>query len=318
MNKIKLILMTISLLICGSNLASVNTLAQTKKNFSKGERYAGMSEQDKKQFISKEAEKILDKFGQTERDPIPAEGITLIKRFIDGYKKRIQKPRTNDCSQTNWLRSDLTSVLQRGREKAPMVAKAYREQDIDPTIGLYVAMVESEFCPCLQSPTGPLGMFQLTNSWGKLYGLDTKRGATPTDPDERCSPEKASGASALFFKFMIGYLQEKISDQYKNDGIGIPLAISAYNAGEGGLKKNVETVSNLNSSNNMVTIWDLVANKEKLSQQFQLENHKYFPKFMAAVIVGENPDVFGISEIKPLSEYFGKAISNPGKDQSQR
>lgn len=56
------------------------------------------------------------------------------------------------------------------------------------------------------------------------------------------------------------------------------------------------------SPNIACAICGLTANPARFDQQFQTESVKYVPKFLAAAIVGENPQFFGLT-IKPLSSY---------------
>ncbi len=220
-----------------------------------------------------------------------------IKRFTEGYAKRI-KPVENSADTCSYG-DDLTTILRRGKKYSYGISQSFKDKLLNPEIGIYIALVESEFCPCLQSPTGPLGMFQLTASWGKLYGLQTISGASPDNPDERCEPLKASNAAANYLDDLLR--NQRINGNYGRDANGILLAIASYNSGEGALRKNIKTVGET-QGDMPVTYWTLMKNGDKMSKQFQMENIKYVPKFLAAVIVGENPEVFGVSGVSALSK----------------
>ena len=138
-------------------------------------------------------------------------------------------------------------------------------------------------------------MFSFTRATGKTYGLDTRRDATPRNPDERCVPKLASQAAAA-------YIKKLINKNFGNDATGILLSIAAFNAGEGGLEGNIGKIQESEKQKQVITFWTLMKKKEKLSKQFQSENVNYVPMFFAASIIGENPSVFGIKEIKRLSE----------------
>ena len=106
---------------------------------------------------------------------------------------------------------------------------------MDPRIGLYLAMIESEHCVCLQSGTGPLGMFQFTYATAKLHFSPSDgviKGASPSHPDIRCEPEPAARAAASYMKALAG--------RYGTGPSSVPLAIGSYNSGEGGLSQNLE------------------------------------------------------------------------------
>lgn len=270
----------------GSTSGGQQTIAQ-------GKTYQQMSDAEKTQYVRVKAEVVSRVIGNSSGEAIPAEAAAKIRQFLDGYVKRIRASKNDDCSMRGWVSSDMTSVLMRGRSNAPFIIKAFNEKGIDPQVGLYLAMIESEHCECLQSPTGPLGMFQFTQATGRRYGLDVRSGASPTNPDERCKKEPAAKAAASYMKALTGRIG--------TGPLSIPLAIASYNSGEGGLGKNLRTALEANESQER-SFWTLVANSEKLAEQFQRENIKYVPKFFAAAIIGENPKDFGV-DLLPLSLY---------------
>ncbi len=258
-----------------------------------GKTYQQMSEAEKNQYVKSKAEVVSRVIGNSGSESIPPEAVAKIRSFLDSYVSRIRSAKNNDCSGGGWLRSDMTSVLGRAKANAPFIIHAFNDKGIDPQVGLYLAMIESEHCECLQSYTGPLGMFQFTQATGKRYGLDTRSGASPSNPDERCEKEPAAKAAAGYMKALTGRIG--------TGPLSIPLAIASYNSGEGGLGKNLRTALEANESQDR-SFWTLVANSDKLAEQFQRENIKYVPKFFAAAIIGENPRDFGI-DMLPLSLY---------------
>ncbi|MCV4933215.1 hypothetical protein OFC23_32600, partial [Escherichia coli] len=76
--------------------------------------------------------------------------------FTDAYAKRIFVKPLSGCR----FGDNLQATYERASKNAPFIIKAFNEKGTDPRIGIYLAMIESEHCVCLQSPTGPLGMFQ--------------------------------------------------------------------------------------------------------------------------------------------------------------
>ena len=158
-------------------------------------------------------------------------------------------------------------------------------------------MIESEHCPCLQSPTGALGMFQFIRGTGKEYNLQVKNDASPSNPDQRCEPEPAARAAAQYLKYLTG--------RFGTGPMSFPLAIASYNSGQGGLSQNLEKALKAAAGQDR-SFWTLVANQVVfeggIGEQFRRENVKYVPKFFAAAIVGENPQDFGIN-MQPLSTY---------------
>ena len=255
-----------------------------------GKKYLDLSDSEKRAYLGDRARKMAQVIGNLSSDEVPAAALDKIKGFADGYAKRANVGRrTGTCG----FADNLQATYERASKNAPFIVKAFNEKGTDPRIGLYLAMIESEHCICLQSPTGPLGMFQFTQATGKAHGLDTRPGASPSNPDERCQPEASARAAASYMKSLLG--------RYGTGPASVPLAIGSYNSGEGGLSSNL--VKALESDGGLPRdFWTLIANGDKLSKQFQSENFKYVPKFFAAAIIGEYPQDFGL-KLQPLSTY---------------
>jgi hypothetical protein len=275
--------------------------------------YSQMGEDEKLRFVAAKSGEVLSLFGRTKGDEINPEGLKAIRNHLDGYGRRIARPKFDGCSSKDWMKSDLTSVLKRGGLVSAAIREEFSARNLPPEVGIYVAMIESEFCPCLQSPIGNLGMFQFTTAGATNYGLKTQKGATTASPDERCQPRPAARAASKYFKEMI----DKI---FGSDAVGFPLAIGAFNRGEGATKRHIADVTAFSNAPR-ISFWVLIETQEKLIeklekeaaeksaeesklplylQQFQSENVKYVPKFFAAAIIGENPKTFGV-DLPPLS-----------------
>ncbi|MEP6947123.1 MAG: FHA domain-containing protein [Acidobacteriota bacterium] len=254
-----------------------------------GKKYAEMNDAERRQYLEVKAMRIAQVIGNNNSGQIPANAVSAIKSFADAYASRAKVKPLSGCR----FGDNLQSTYERASRNAPFIVRAFNEKGIDPRIGLYLAMIESEHCVCLQSPTGPLGMFQFTRATAELHGLKVFAGASTTNPDERCQPEAAARAAASYMKALTG--------RYGTGPASVPLAIGSYNSGEGGLSTNLETALSTNSGLPR-DFWTLIANGDKLSKQFQAENFKYVPKFFAAAIIGENPQDFGLS-LQPISTY---------------
>lgn len=261
-------------------------------NFPSGKKYLEMSESEKRDYIKARARKVASLIGNSSPGEIPPLAIDRIKAFLDGFARRANVGRLPGCK----FGDNLQATYERASKNAPFIIRAFNQQGVDPQIGMYLAMIESEHCVCLQSPTGPLGMFQFTYATAKAhFGPDANivRSASPTNGDDRCKPEAAAKASASYMKFLLG--------RFGTGSTSFPLAIGSYNSGEGGLSKNLETA--LQSNEGLPRdFWSMIEQGELLSKQFQSENFKYVPKFFAAAIVGENPADFGMN-LQPLSTY---------------
>jgi len=264
-----------------------------KTNLPAGKKYTEMSDAEKRQYLEAKAMRVAQIIGNNSSEQIPPAAVDRIKSFVDSYASRIKvKVRTGSCGFSD----NLQATFERASKNAPFINRAFNEKGIDSRIGLYLAMIESEHCVCLQSPTGPLGMFQFTYATAKLHfdpSSGVVKGASISNPDDRCKPEPAARAAASYMKALTG--------RYGTGPSSVPLAIGSYNSGEGGLSTNLEKA--LSSGQGLERdFWTLISKSEILSKQFQAENFKYVPKFFAAAIIGENPQDFGLN-LQAISTY---------------
>lgn len=261
-------------------------------NASSGKKYFEMSDGEKRQYIEAKAMRVAQVIGNNSSEKIPSAAVDKIKSFVDAYASRAKVKPLSGCR----FGDNLQATFERASKNAPFINRAFNAKGIDPRIGLYLAMIESEHCVCLQSPTGPLGMFQFTFATAKLHyepSSGVVKGASPSNPDDRCLPEPSARAAASYMKALTG--------RYGTGPSSVPLAIGSYNSGEGGLSTNLEKA--LQSGAGLERdFWTLIAKGEILSKQFQAENFKYVPKFFAAAIIGENPQDFGLN-LQPISTY---------------
>jgi hypothetical protein len=195
-----------------------------------GKKYLEMTDAERRQYLEARAMRVAQIIGNRASDKIPSAAIDKIKSFADGYAQRIKVKAKGGCG----FGDNLQTTFERASRNAPFIVRAFNEKGIDPRIGLYLAMIESEHCVCLQSPTGPLGMFQFTFSTAKMHFEPSDgviKGASPSNPDVRCLPEPAARAAASYMKALTG--------RYGTGPASVPLAIGSYNSGEGGLSTNL-------------------------------------------------------------------------------
>lgn len=249
-------------------------------NLPVGKTYLQMSEAEKSRYVEAKSQKVAQMIGNKSGGSIPPEAVSKIRGFVDSYVTRVKTQRKTSCG----FGDNLQATYERASKNAPFIIRDFYSQGVDPQIGLYLAMIESEHCPCLESPARALGLFQFLASTAPDFGLD---------PKDRCNMELSSRAAAKYMK--------QLSGRFGTGPLSMPLAIGSYNSGQGALSKNLETALKGNG-NQERSFWTLVANADSLSKQFQVENIKYVPKFYAAAIIGENPQDFGIN-LQPLSTY---------------
>ena len=271
-------------------------VAPQPRDILKGRTYPELSDAEKRQYLSDRAMTIARIIGNNSSGEIPTLALDKIKSFTEGYVSRLTAKRMDGCPSKNPWGDNLQATYQRARMNAPFINRAFQEKGVDPRVGLYLAMIESEHCVCLQSPSGPLGMFQFAHAAAMEHfspNTGVVKGATDKNGDVRCEPEPAARAAASMMKMLTA--------RFGTDPSSVPLAIGSYNSGQNGLSRNLEKALASNSGLER-DFWTLIANGEKLSKQFQAENFKYVPKFFAAAIIGENPQDFGL-KLQPLSTY---------------
>jgi membrane-bound lytic murein transglycosylase D len=164
------------------------------------------------------------------------------------------------------------------------VNAVFRARNVSPLVGLYLAWIESEYMNLeARSSTGAVGMFQFLPSTGERYGL--------TAQDLLDVPKSADAAAR--------YIADSVQ-VFKGDPMKEALAVLAYNRGAQKTTRELKLL--LNEQNKQCSICALTADRSKRDETFGSEGVFYVPRFFAAAIIGENPQVFGL-QMQPLSSH---------------
>jgi membrane-bound lytic murein transglycosylase D len=172
-------------------------------------------------------------------------------------------------------------LLRLGRYR-PLVENIFSEFNL-PSDLVHLSLVESGFNPYAFSRAKATGPWQFMKGTGKLYGLRIDHYV-----DERRDPIKSTVAAARYLR-----------DLYDLFGTW-PLAMAAYNAGEGKVmralqKAQAETFSDIS--------------KTKLIRS---ETKHYVPRIMAATVIARNPDLYGFSQDPvPLHQFEEVIVNRP-------
>jgi membrane-bound lytic murein transglycosylase D len=132
---------------------------------------------------------------------------------------------------------------------------------------VWVAEVESAFDPRARSPAGAVGLFQLMPDTARQYGLALR------PRDERFQAEKSATAAAQHLR----HLHERFRDW--------PLALAAYNAGEGRVQRLLQR--------HQARSFDAIA------VHLPAETQLYVPKIEATLARREGVSLSGLGVSRP-------------------
>ncbi len=162
-------------------------------------------------------------------------------------------------------------------------AKAGLPEDL-----VWLAMVESQFTPKINSHAGAGGMWQFMRSTGRRYGL-----SNDWYLDERYDWKQSTQAAVQY-----------LSDLYTMFDGNWPLAITAYNMGEAGLEGAIA------STGGERDLWRLIETPPA-SRRIRLESKRFYAKFLASAIVANNPEQYGF-ERRPQDEERTEYVTVDG------
>ncbi len=159
-----------------------------------------------------------------------------------------------------WLgRMQARPVPERAPKLLPVLREAFEAEGVPAELA-WLAEAESTFNPNAKSPAGAKGLFQLMPETAKGLGLSTFL------PDERTHVEKSARAAAKLLR--------RLHDQFGS----WPLALAAYNAGEGRVRRLLEKMK--------------ADSFAEIASALPSETRMYVPKVCATVAVrsGVTPD----------------------------
>ncbi len=262
----------IFMLLASVVLLTISALPASAQTVQPGKRYEDMSRAERLVFVGERARHIAREISGTEY------------QFTTDFEKDIQKAVTHYADRIGkGGKSDLRLVLERGHAQAPTVNAVFRARSVSPLIGLYLAWIESEYTNEARSPMGAVGMFQFLPSTGERYGLTAQ---------DLLDVAKSADAAAR-------YIADSVQ-VFKGDPMKEALAILAYNRGAQKTTRELKLL--LNEQNKQCSICALTADRSKRDETFGSEGVFYVPRFFAAAIIGENPQVFGL-QMQPLSSH---------------
>lgn len=169
------------------------------------------------------------------------------------------------------LKPVIEASLNRGAKYEKLFKRIFREEKVPEDL-FYLPIVESGYRTRALSHAKAKGIWQFMTGTARLEGLTVNWWV-----DERCDPEKATRAAARHLKRLHDYY----GDWY--------LALAAYNAGQGKVDRSIRKARTRN-------FWKIARHR----WIFRRETRNYVPGFLAAMVIGKNPEKYGIKIAEPV------------------
>jgi membrane-bound lytic murein transglycosylase D len=171
---------------------------------------------------------------------------------------------------TGKMRQRFSIWLSRSGRYIKLMKGILSEKDIPEEI-VFLPLIESGFNPHAYSPKRAAGYWQFIPSTARKYNLRINWWI-----DERRDPVKSTAAAGDYLK-----------DLYEMFG-SWNLAIAAYNAGEGKIRRALRKTKTDD-------YWDLQRTKH-----IKRETKNYVPRFIAASLIAHSPEEFGFDDLEYL------------------
>jgi len=168
---------------------------------------------------------------------------------------------------TNRNRKNFARWLARSSRYLPMIKEEFARVGL-PLDLAYLPMIESGFNTTAISRASAVGTWQFMRATGMSYGLTVNKYV-----DERRDPVKSTKAAAAY-----------LSKLYK-DFDSWHLAVAAYNAGEGRIKRAMK-------QSEKDDFWEIAK-----SQYIHSETKLYVPQLIAAIMIAKDPGKYGFHDI---------------------
>jgi pSer/pThr/pTyr-binding forkhead associated (FHA) protein len=210
--------------------------------------------------LERTIDEVLMRFGETDYH-IPREMVERVRYHIGIY--------------SGPLHSTIAKYIIRKEKYFTMIRQIFKNNNIPEDLA-YVSMLESGYNPNALSHCGARGLWQFMPETGKRYGLRVDQ-----QTDERLDPEKATYASARYFRELIAIFGGKSS---------LMLAMAAYNAGEGRIVGALRKIDNPMRNRDFWYIYRMGYLAE--------ETNEYIPRVIALLIISEHPEKYNFQNLR--------------------
>jgi serine/threonine protein kinase len=228
--------------------------------------YTQMSEAEQLTFIREQEQRISAMMGDRPAT-LSDDAVRAIKHQVDRYVAR---------DGTGPGQEKLSVSFGRAAPYLPLIERSFAARKVPVIIGIYLPMIESAYKPCVESSLGSRGLFQFLPGTAKLYGVSF---------DEMCDAEKMTPAAAAYIADHMAELGD--------DAESMTLVLLSYNHGAEWVRSTLRELRDTDGYER--NFWTLFAHRDKLDDGFRRESAVYVPNFLAAAIIGENPDAFGLN-----------------------
>ncbi|HET7854793.1 MAG TPA: LysM peptidoglycan-binding domain-containing protein [Candidatus Methylomirabilis sp.] len=210
-------------------------------------------------LVSPEDEAALEKaFPPTEKPELPSDIPLEMRRDVQAYIELF----------TTTKRDLIAEALERSGRYLPLMRQIFAEKALPEDL-VNLAYIESAFKLYAYSRARAVGLWQFIKGTGRKYGLRIDWWV-----DERRDPVKATAAAASYLSDLYGMFESW------------PLAIAAYNAGEGKVLRAIKR-------QRTTDFWKL---------HLPRETKYYVPAFMAMTLIAKNPEAYGFQ--RPREESW--------------
>jgi len=180
------------------------------------------------------------------------------------------------------------SSYQRSALYRPMILKELQKEGLPEELS-WLPLVESGFKVVALSKARALGLWQFIPSTGHKYGMNRDEWI-----DERMDIEKSTRGAINYLKDLHGMFGDWLT------------VLAAYNCGEGRVMRTIAQ----QHINYLDHFWDLY-------RQLPNETARYVPRFLATMMIVNDPEKYGMDDLGPL-KASGLEFEMLGIDKSVR
>jgi pSer/pThr/pTyr-binding forkhead associated (FHA) protein len=168
----------------------------------------------------------------------------------------------------------LRKTLKNKEKNGAMILRELSKANLPPAF-LYLAMHESGLDSTIISRAGARGIWQFMPKTARTFGLRVHKNwrKAPVWVDERTNPVKSTRAAIKYIKVLLGQFGT------------VPLAMAAYNAGEGRISRELRKIDDPINNRDFWYIYR--------SGTLARETNEYVPKIVATMLIVQNRHKYG-------------------------